>query len=135
MSIRCILGGLAYVALPSPKPKTSYKMTSSAEHSDPSGLINSYSTYYYATATVNRDTIRQHSSKINQSNVEEYYEYSDRIFGLIRNYDFHGLKHYLNDNPKIDLTKIYDKKGYNPLHLSVYKNDETIFDLIMTKVI
>lgn len=53
------------------------------------------------------------------------------VFKFIQRMDFSELKHHLNTTKdKFNVTQIYDKSGYTPLHYAAYKNIEKACEIL-----
>jgi len=77
----------------------------------------------------------QTDSAISQYYVKMSDIYKDaamQIFPYIDAYDLSSIKAFLEKNPKLDLTKLYNIQGKTLLHSAVIKNDESIVDFLLT---
>lgn len=54
------------------------------------------------------------------------------VFKYIQRMEIGELQRHLIDTEnKYDITEIYDKSGYSPLHFAAYKNSERIAEILM----
>lgn len=50
--------------------------------------------------------------------------------------EIHELsRHLLDTENKFDITEIYDRSGYSPLHFTAYKNNEKMAEILCSFVI
>jgi len=58
------------------------------------------------------------------------------IYKLIVKKDNHSLKeHLLNKESVLNLTEIYDKQGYSPLHFATFKNSYSAVKVLLNFLI
>lgn len=43
-------------------------------------------------------------------------------------------RHLIDTESRYDITEIYDKSGYSPLHFAAYKNSEKMAEILMEYV-
>ena len=58
------------------------------------------------------------------------------VFKYIQRMEAKELKKHLEDSQdKYDVTRIYDRTGYSPLHFAAYKNTEKICEVLCSFVL
>ena len=71
-------------------------------------------------------------SKNFSSMTEETKELSSKVFQCINSYDIAGLKKFVNENPNIDLSQLYNMQGRTVLHSAAFKNEGNFLTFILT---
>ena len=59
---------------------------------------------------------------------------TNRVISMIDNKDFYGLDEFFERESTFHITELKDEKGYSMLHLSCYKNIESISLYFLRKV-